>query len=184
MKSAMLKYSLFFIFYMVSVITNAQCDGLTGDKTILKTWKAEYCNYFSVDSAQTQFISADSVLIYYLSDSNNESNLAMPCCYYLATKYAKAELRKNIKLLYKKLEKQDSLSFSKAQRRWEMYYDAEIEFINGAFIAYANLTKYGLGREIMIDDAARVYKMIKDRILTIRSYIQLASQEEDENFSQ
>lgn len=175
----MLKYYMFFVSFFVSVITIAQCDGLKGNKAILKTWKAEYCNYFSTDSTNTQFISADSVLIYYLSDSNNGSNLAMPCCYNLATKYAKTELRKNIKLLYKELEKEDSVSFSKAQRHWETYFDAETAFINGAFIAYANFTKYGQGREIMIDDAARVYQMIKDRILTVKAYIELTSQDED-----
>jgi len=178
----MLNYHLFFISFLVSAIANAQCDGLKGNKTILKTWKAEYCDYFNADSTKTKFISADSVLIYYLSDSDNESNLTMPCCYYLATKYAKTELRKNVRFLYKKLEKEDSLSFSKAQRHWETYYDAETDFINGAFIAYANFTKYGLGRGIMIDDSARVYQMIKDRILTIKSYIELTSQDEDGNF--
>ena len=83
-------------------------------------------------------ISADSVLIYYLSDSNNETNDGMTCCYYIAEKFAQIELRKNIKLLNKKLAKEDSISFSKAERNWKTYYDAEVDFIQGAFIAYAN----------------------------------------------
>src|SRR4029079_2353230 len=100
----------------------------------------------------------------------------MTCCYYIAEKFAQIELRKNIKLLNKKLAKEDSISFSKAERNWKTYYDAEVDFIQGAFIAYANFVKYGQGREIMIDDAARIYQMIKDRILTIKAYIELASQ--------
>lgn len=176
----MLKYHLLSVSFLISIVVAAQCD-LKGNKAILKTWKSGYYNYFNVDSTTTQLISADSVLIYYLSDSSNETNNAMACCYYLAEKYAEIELRKNIKLLYKKLEKEDSISFSKAQRNWKAYYDSEGDFIQGAFIAYANFVKYGQGREIMIDDAARIYQMIKDRILTIKNYIELASQGNDDN---
>jgi hypothetical protein len=179
--SVMLKYYQLFGFLSISVMTMAQCDGLKGNKAILNTWKSEYCNYFSVDSTTTQLISADSVLIYYLSDSSNDTNYGMPCCYYLAGKYAQIELRRNVKLLYKKLEKEDSISFSKAQGNWKTYYNAEVDFIKGAFIGYANFVKYGQGCEIMINDAARIYQMIKDRILTIKSYIELASQGEDGN---
>jgi hypothetical protein len=177
----MLKCHSLFTLILISVVTAAQCD-LKGNKAILKTWKSEYYSYFNADSTTIPLISADSVLIYYLSDSDNETNYAMPCCYYLAAKYAQIELRKNIRLLYKKLEKEDSISFSKAQRNWNTFYDAESDFIHGAFIAYTNFVKYGQGREIMIHDAARIYQMIKDRILTIKDYIELVSQDDDDNF--
>jgi hypothetical protein len=38
-------------------------------------------------------------------------------------------------------------------------------------MGYANFSKYGQGREIMIDRAARYYELIKERILAIEDYI-------------
>lgn len=101
----------------------------------------------------------------------------MPCCYFLAKEYAQLELKRNLKILYKKLEKEDLLSFYKAQKAWQLYYKAEWEFIRGAFVGYTNFSKYGQGREVMIDDASRIYQMIKDRILTVKEYIEMTTTE-------
>jgi uncharacterized protein YecT (DUF1311 family) len=171
------KHYLTFIFVLASFFTFAQCEGLKVDKEVRKNWRSEYFNYFSLDSTTTQLIKADSVLICYLSNPDNQTNFAMPCCYFLAEDYAKLELKKNLKILYKKLEKEDSISFSKAQRAWQIYYKAEWEFISGAFIGYANFSKYGQGREVMIDNASRKYQMIKDRILMVKYYIEKATTE-------
>ena len=101
----------------------------------------------------------------------------MPCCYDLAEKFAKTELKRNLKILYKKLEKQDSINFCKAQKAWQAYYNNEWEFLRQAFIAYANFSKYGQGREVMIETESRKYQMIKDRILLIKSYIETVTRE-------
>jgi len=170
------KYHLTFILTLTSILTQAQCEDLKGDKEGMKLWKAKYYTYFSIDTTTT-LIKADSVLIYFLANPANETNYAMPCCYYLAEKYAQVELKRDLKILYKKLEKEDSISFSKAQQAWQVYYKAEWEFLRGAFIGYSNFSKYGLGRETMIDIASRKYQMIKDRILTIKSYIETATTE-------
>ena len=171
-----LKYFLASILILASFQTFAQCV-LKGNKEVLKNWRSEYFNYFSLDSTTTQVIKADSVLIFYFSNPENETNYGMPCCYYLAEEYAQLELKRNLKILYKKLEKEDSVNFSKAQKAWQLFYKTESAFIHSAFMGYANFSKYGQGREIMIDDAARIYQMIKDRILTIKQYIEVTTVE-------
>ena len=72
----------------------SQCD-LKGNKEGMENWRTEYFNYFGLDSTTTQVIEADSVLIFYFSNSENETNYGMPCCYYLAEEYAQLELKKN-----------------------------------------------------------------------------------------
>jgi hypothetical protein len=168
------KCSFTFTLTLASILTFAQCEGLKGNEEGMKLWKYKYYNYFSIDTT-TALIKADSVLIYYLSNPDNETNYGMPCCYYLAEKYAQLELKRNLKILYKRLEKEDSINFSKAQQAWQIFYKAEWEFLCRAFIAYSNFSKYGLGRETMIYIASRKYQMIKDRILTIKSYIETAT---------
>ena len=172
-----MQYFLTAVLFLTSLQTFAQCEGLKGDKEVMKNWRSAYFNYFSLDSTTSKVIKADSVLIFYLSNSENQTNYGMPCCYYLAENYAQIELRRNLKILYKKLEKEDSLSFYKAQKAWQLYYKSESDFINGAFVGYANFSKYGQGREVMIDDASRTYQMIKDRILTIKDYIEMTTTE-------
>ena len=159
---------------LVTLLTFAQCEDLKGNPEGMKYWKNNFRDYFSVDSS-FQFIKADSVLIFYFSNSKNETNYGMPCCYFLAEKYAQKELAENIRMLYKKLQKQDSIYFRKAQQAWQVYYNKEWEFLRQAFISYANYSKYGLGREVMIETASRKYQMIKDRILIINSYIETIS---------
>ena len=170
------KYLLAFILVLTSSQTFAQCT-LKGNKEVLKNWRSAYFDYFTLDSATTQLIKADSVLIFYFSNSENETNYGMPCCYYLAEEYAQSELKRNLKILYKKLEKDDSINFSKAQKAWQLYYKTESGFIHAAFVGYANFSKYGQGREVMIDNASRIYQMIKDRILTIKYYIEMTTTE-------
>ncbi len=170
------KYFLTFVLTLTSVMAIAQCEGLKGDKVGMKQWKRKYFDYFSIDTT-TQLIIADSVLIFYLSNEENETNYAMPCCYFLAEKYAETELKRNLNILYKKLEKQDSINFYKAQKAWQAYYNTEWEFLRQAFVAYANVSKYGQGREVMLETASRKYQMIKDRILMIKSYIETANNE-------
>ena len=169
-----LKSFLTIIVVLISSQTYAQCV-LKGNKDVLKNWRYEYFDYFSLDSTTTQVIKADSVLIFYFSNPENETNYGMPCCYYLAEEYAQLELKRNLKMLYKKLEKEDSITFYKAQKAWQQYYKAESDFIHGAFVGYANFSKYGQGREVMIDDASRIYQMIKDRILTVMYYIEITT---------
>jgi hypothetical protein len=154
----------------------AQCE-LKGNKEGMENWRGEYFNYFSLDSTISQVIKADSVLIFYFSNSENETNYGMPCCYYLAEEYAQLELKRNLKILYKNLDKEDSLTFSKAQIAWQQYYKAESGFMHSAFVGYANFSKYGQGREIMIDKASRIYQMVKDRILTVKYYIEMTTTE-------
>jgi uncharacterized protein YecT (DUF1311 family) len=169
-------YYLTAILTLSSFLTFAQCENLEGNKEGMKNWKENYFNYFNIDTTSL-VIKSDSVLIYYFSNKENETNYGMPCCYFVADKYAKTELDANLKLLYKKLEKQDSINFQKAQQAWQAYYDNEWEFLRQAFIAYANFSKYGQGREIMIATQSTKYQMIKDRILTIQSYIEIATPE-------
>lgn len=154
----------------------AQCE-LKGDPETRKNWRAEYISYFSLDSSTAELIKADSVLIFYLSNPANETNYGMPCCYYLAGKYAALELKKNLKLLYKQLEKEDVLSFRQAQKAWQAYYRAESEFMKGALVGYSNFSKYGQGREIMIDKASRIYQLIKERIIAVKYYITITAPE-------
>ncbi len=170
-----IKYYLTFFFVLTSILTFAQCE-LKGDKEGMKQWRNKYYDYFSLDTT-TELIKADSVLIFYLSNSENETNYGMPCCYFLAEKYAQIELKKTLKLLYKKLEKEDPINFNKAQKAWQVFYNNEWVFLKNAFIAYANFSKYGQGREIMIDNASRKYQMLKDRILTVKNYIETATTE-------
>jgi hypothetical protein len=82
-----------------------------------------------------------------------------------------------LKILTAKLEKDDAINFSKAQQAWQSYYESEWDFLRQAFIAYANLSKYGQGREIMIETQSRKYQMVKGRILTVKSYIETATTE-------
>ena len=171
-----IKYFLTTVLTLISFQSFTQCV-LKGNKEAQKNWKAEYFDYFSLDSTTTQIIQADSVLIFYFSNPENETNYGMPCCYYLAEEYAQLELKRNLKILYKKLEKEDSLTFYKAQKAWQLYYRSESGFIQGAFVGYANFSKYGQGREVMIENASRIYQMIKDRILTVKYYIEMASTE-------
>lgn len=171
-----LTYFLTTVLILISFQSFAQCV-LKGNKEVQKSWRAEYFDYFSLDSTTTQVIQADSVLIFYFSNPENETNYGMPCCYYLAEEYAQLELKRNLKMLYKKLEKEDSLTFYKAQKAWQLYYKAESEFIRGAFVGYANFSKYGQGREVMIEDASRIYQMIKDRILIVKDYIEMVTTE-------
>jgi hypothetical protein len=159
---------------LISSATFAQCEGLKGNSEGMENWKDNYRDYFGVDST-FQFIKADSILIFYFSNTQNETNYGMPCCYYLADKYAQTELADYLNVLYKSLEKIDSANFVKAQQAWQTYYESEWEFLRHAFIAYANLSKYGQGREVMIETMSRKYQMIKDRILMIKSYIETAS---------
>jgi hypothetical protein len=168
------KCFLTFVMCLISYLTFAQCEGLKGNKAGMKNWRSMYFTYFSLDSTTTQVIKADSILIFYFSNSENETNYGMPCCYYLAEQYAQSELKINLKILYKILEKDDSLNFYKAQKAWQLYYKTESEFIRAAFVGYANFSKYGQGREVMIDNASRMYQMIKDRILIVKSYIEMA----------
>ena len=170
------KYFLASLLSLISFMTFAQCEGLKGDKDGMKHWERKYFDYFNIDST-TQLIKADSVLIFYFSNDENSTNYAMPCCYHLAEKFAQTELKRNLEILYKKLEKQDSINFYKAQKAWQAYYNVEWEFLRQAFIAYANFSKYGQGREIMIETASRKYQMIKDRILLIKSYIETVTSE-------
>ena len=149
----------------------AQCQDLKGNPEEMEHWKDNYRDYFSVDSSFL-FIKADSILIFYFSNSENETNYGMPCCYFLAEKYAQKELAEIIRMLYKKLEKQDSINFRKAQQAWQVYYNKEWDFLKQAFISYANYSKYGQGREVMIETASRKYQMIKDRILIVNGYIE------------
>jgi len=171
-----LKYLLTTVLILISFQNSAQCV-LKGNKEVQKNWRSAYFDYFSLDSTTTQTILADSVLIFYFSNPENETNYGMPCCYYLAEEYAQLELKRNLKILYKKLEKEDSLTFYKAQKAWQLYYDAESGFIQGAFVGYANFSKYGQGREVMIGNASRIYQMIKDRILTVKNYIEMTTTE-------
>lgn len=140
----------------------------------MKNWKNKYREYWAVDSA-LQFITADSVLIFYITNEENETNYGLPCCYFFAEQYAQTELKNVLKLFYSKLEKEDSLYFSSAQLAWQHYYDAEQEFLRKAFVAYANFSKYGLGREIMIHTQMKKYETIKGRILTIQDYTETIS---------
>ena len=160
---------------LLSFFAFAQCERLKGNQEVIADWKAEYFNYFSLDSSTNDVIKADSVLIYYLSNSDNETNYAMPCCYFLAEQFAQTELKENLTILYSKLEKEDSANLHVAQKEWQSFYDTEWTFIKTAFVGYANFSKYGQGREIMIDNASREYQMIKDRILTIKEYIQMVT---------
>jgi hypothetical protein len=157
-------------------MTFAQCEDLKGNGEGMNKWKEKYLDYFNEDTT-TQFIQADSVLIYYFSNQDNETNYGMPCCYYLADKYAQTELAEYLKILTAKLEKDDAINFSKAQQAWQSYYESEWDFLRQAFIAYANLSKYGQGREIMIETQSRKYQMVKGRILTVKSYIETATTE-------
>lgn len=101
-----------------------QCESLTGNNAGMKNWKNKYREYWAVDSA-LQFITADSVLIFYITNEENETNYGLPCCYFFAEQYAQTELKNVLKLFYSKLEKEDSLYFSSAQLAWQHYYDAE-----------------------------------------------------------
>ena len=156
-------------------LTFAQCEGLKGNKEGMKNWKQKYMEFWEIDSS-FQFIAADSVLIYYITNEDNETNSSgISCCYYLADKFAQTELTDILKSLYSNLEKEDSLNFQKAQQAWQTYYENEWEFLRQAFVGYANLSKYGLGREAMIETVSRKYQIIKDRILMVESYIETAS---------
>ena len=95
------KYFLVSILVLTSLHAFAQCT-LKGNKEVLKNWRAEYFNYFSLDSATAPVIKADSVLIFYFSNPENETNYGMPCCYYLAEKYAQVELKRAIILTARK----------------------------------------------------------------------------------
>lgn len=167
-----------FILTFISLISNAQCEDITGNNEGMKNWKEKYFEYFQSDSSKP-LIKADSVLIYYFSNKENETNYGMPCSFYLGRIYAQKELKHYLNILYSKLEKQDSINFYTAQQAWQFYYNSELEFLSHAFIAYANRSKYGLGRETMIDNEARNYQIIKDRILTVESYIETATSNVD-----
>ncbi|MBX3165700.1 MAG: hypothetical protein KF900_14585 [Bacteroidetes bacterium] len=171
------KYILTCFVCNISLMTYGQCEDLTGNPEEMKNWKSMYFEYFHLDSTSAT-IKADSVLIYYLSNSKNETNYGMPCCYFNAEKFANEELAERLKLLYSKLEKSDAENFKQSQSAWEKYYFLEWEFIRQAFVGYANVRKYGQGREIMIHNQARHYQMIKERIITINNYINIASTEE------
>lgn len=160
-----------------SFFAYAQCEGLKGNEEVAADWKAEYYHYFSLDSSTNDVIKADSVLIYYLSNSDNETNYVMPCCYFLTEQFAQTELKENLAILYSKLEKEDSANLYVAQKAWQNFYDNERSFINTAFVGYANFSKYGQGREIMIHNAMREYQMIKDRILTVKEYMKMVTNE-------
>src|SRR5258705_12388835 len=82
------KCFLTFGLVLTSFMTFAQCERLKGNKEGMKNWRSIYYNYFSLDSSTTQAIKADSVLIFYFSNSENETNFGMPCCYFLAEEYA------------------------------------------------------------------------------------------------
>src|ERR1051325_7034763 len=96
---------------LISSLSFGQCEDLKGSHDTTENWREEYIQYFNVDST-FEFIEADSVLIYYFSNSENETNYGMPCCYLLATKFAEAELDKHLKILNRKLEKKDADYFS------------------------------------------------------------------------
>lgn len=163
---------IFVIFLPVRIF--GQCENLTGNNSGMNNWKNKYREYWAIDSA-FQFITADSVLIFYITNEENETNYGFPCCYFLAEQFAQTELKKTLKMFYSKLEKEDSLNFYSAQLAWQHYYDTEWKFLKEAFVAYANFSKYGLGREIMIHTQVKRYDTIKERILTIRDYIETIS---------
>ena len=167
------KNCLISLLITLSIQSFGQCENMIGDSTIRGNWKKSYVEYFRVDS-NSQFIKADSVLISYFNNSDNETNYGMPCCYYLAEIFAQRELREKVKILNLYLEKEDLNNFTNTQKEWQKYYESEWEFLRNAFIAYSNLSKYGQGREIMIHNQSRRYNLIKDRILTIEDYIEIA----------
>lgn len=105
----------------------------------------------------------------------------MPCCYVLAREYAENELNILIDSLYKNLGKVDDLNLKKSQASWQEFYDNEKEFVYHAFVGYANYSKYGQGREIMIHDAAKLYGLIKNRILDVMYYIEISDYYEETN---
>lgn len=156
----------------ISVIVFGQCEDLTGNKDNISNWRSLYSDYFHLDS-NVVTIKADSVLIYYFSNSKNETNYGMPCCYYLAEKYAQRELKDRLAFLYQKLVKTDVSNFKIAQENWQKYYESEWKFISEAFVGYSNVSTYGQGREIMIHNQAQHYQMIKDRIIAVEHYIEL-----------
>jgi uncharacterized protein YecT (DUF1311 family) len=168
-------YCLTLASIFLSFFAFSQCEDLKGNQEVNADWQAEYFRYFNLDFSANAIIKADSVLIYYLSNSDNETNYAMPCCYFLAEHFAQTELKENLTILYAKLEKEDSANLYNAQKAWQNFYDTEWTFIKTAFVGYANVSKYGQGREIMIEDASREYGMIKDRILTIKEYIEMVT---------
>ncbi len=166
-----------------------QCEGLKNwnDSNLIEhlefgpeNWKEAYYSYFISDSS-IRLIKADSVLISYFSHPENVTNYGMPCCYFLATKYAEIELENLIDTLNKNLGKVDAVNFEKSQASWREFYKNEREFINHAFLGYANYSKYGHGREIMIHDAAKLYDFIKNRILDVMNYIELSDYYEETN---
>lgn len=143
-------------------------------------WQQAYSNYFRSDSC-VKLIAADSVLMSYLSHPENQTNYGMPCCYILATEFAEIELEAFIKSLYQNIGKIDSLNFKESQNAWNHFYQNEREFIYHAFVGYSNYSKYGRGREIMIDDAANIYELIKERIVNVKYYVEISDYYEETN---
>ena len=155
-----------------SMRLSAQCEELEGNGVDMILWKEKYSELVDFNS-KDQFISADSVLIYYLSNKSNQTNYGMSCSFYQAVKFAETELINTLDLLYSKLEEADAVNLKLAQSRWQIYYDSEAEFQKQAIVGYANSSKYNLGREASIDLQAMKYQIVKDRILQVKSYIDL-----------
>jgi hypothetical protein len=178
---------LVLIIELLPYSTFGQCDSLKNWSDINLTehlkygpekWKKSYYDYFHSDSGD-RLITADSVLISYLRHPENQTNFGMPCSYFLATSYAENELNRLIEVLNKNLGEVDSMNFEKSQAAWLDFYQREREFIKHAFVGYANYSKYGHGREIMIDNAARIYDFIKNRILDVKYYIEVSDYQEE-----
>ncbi|UTW61289.1 hypothetical protein KFE98_14875 [bacterium SCSIO 12741] len=151
----------------------SQCDHLPWKPQMdMNNWKAEFQDLewitFYPDG---KFIEADSVLAGYMSTRENTKHNGIGCSYLLAIRHAKKELNHLAKILEDSLNKEDVEQFVVSQEHWNQYFTTEYDWLNLTYVAYANVSKYGLGREQNLNSHFFAYQTIRNRILRLRIYI-------------
>ena len=101
---------------------------------------------------------------------NGGTTMGMIDCYDYSTTKLDTLVNKIYKKLYSKLDNKDKLKLKKSQNNWRKFYISESDFVFSAYYTWANLSKYGHGREHAITQAEWRYDVMRKRLIDLTKY--------------
>lgn len=112
----------------------------------------------------------DSYLTECLNSHDGYTTMGMADCFEQASVYLDTIMERTYKALYDKLDTVDRKLLSKSQDDWLLYRSAESAFLYSTFYTWVNYSKYGHGRESVIDQAAWKYDVVRERLMRLMQY--------------
>lgn len=112
----------------------------------------------------------DAILSNCLDEKEGGTTVGMIDCYTQSAVKLDTLVGKIYRKLYAKLDNKDKQKLKLSQDNWRKFYAAEGDFLYSAFYTWANVSKYGHGREHAITQASWHYEVVRQRLIALTEY--------------